>query len=110
VDARNNTIYDYRSLEFKGNAPLAAAGSLKSEVKYSPEEALKKIASPDINKELFEYKTTYFIKSMFTGEYALVHYYEEMVDKTKTNQRKLYINVENGKEERPSYSDDMIFY
>ena len=105
VDARKNTIYDYRSLEFKGNTPLAAAESLKSEVKYSPEEALKNLVSPDINKEDFKYKSTYFIKSMFTGEYVLVHYYEEVLDK-----KRLFINAETGKEEWPSYSDDMIFY
>jgi uncharacterized membrane protein YkoI len=110
VDARSNTIYNYSALIFRGNIPTAEDRALRTDVKYNPQEAMKSIAAVDINKELFKYKDTYFIKSMFNGEYVLVHYYEEMVDTKKANPRQLYINAETGEEERIAFADGTVSY
>ncbi|MFL0245595.1 hypothetical protein [Candidatus Clostridium stratigraminis] len=110
LDARSNTIYNYSTLILRGNILIAGDRALKADEKYNPEEALKNLAADDINKELFKYKDTYFIKSMFTGEYVLVHYYEEMVDTKKANPKKLYINTETGKEEWIAFADGTVSY
>lgn len=110
VDARKNSFYSYRPLEISGNNPFASSLDLKAEEKYNPENALKNLFTSDINKDLFKYKNTIFIKSMFTGKYELVHYYKEEVDTTKASSRDLYINAETGRVEQRAYSDNGITY
>lgn len=109
IDARSNKTLEYQILSFKPSTPLPNLKELNTEIKYSPKEALNGLTSSADDRSTFQYKETRFIKSMFSGEYVLTHYYKQ-VKNDKGNTMDLFINTLTGKEEWPAYSDGMITY
>jgi hypothetical protein len=109
VDARTNIIESFKSLAFKGITPLAAEADLTIDIKLNPDEALNNINLHKLNKADFEHYDTFFMKSMFSGSYVLVHGYKEK-GKDKPDTERFYINTTTGKIEWPAYEEGFISY
>lgn len=79
------------------------------DIKFTAELALQNTTLENFNKDNFIFISTCFMKSMFSGEYVLVHEYREKENK-QSNVKTIYINASSGKIELPAYAEGWVSY
>jgi hypothetical protein len=100
VDAHNNKVSYYFHTSNLNSLPKVE--ELKIDIKYHWKDGLNNNEVIHIiDRESYQYKDTIFIKSLFSGEYVLVHEYVERISSGFESQ-KLYINTSTGRKEWPA--------
>jgi hypothetical protein len=107
IDGYTSKILEFTVLS--DTSALAESKELTVNIKITPELALQNIAIENSNKDNFIFTDTYFIKSMFSGEYVLVYEYRGKENK-QAGEETIYINTNSGKMESPAYEDGIIRY
>lgn len=100
IDGYTDKILDFTAL--LGTGPASEPKDLIVDIKFTPELALQNGVAENINKEDYIFTATYFMKSMFSGKYVLVHEYKGK-ENNRSNVEDIYINTYNGKIELRAY-------
>jgi len=107
VDGFSDKIIDFSELSPIDNGALAEAKDLKVDIKFAYKLALQNLDIENLDKANIDFSSTHFIKSMFSGEYVLVHEYR---GKENTNGKIIYINTYNDKMDLPAVEEGTLSY
>lgn len=109
IDATTGNIYGLYPQESTTVDRFSLPTDLIFKENLRPEKALEDISLEKLKKEDFVYYDTFFIKSMFSGKYVLVHAYKEK-DKNIPQAKTFYINANTGGIESQTYHPNAISY